>query len=190
MRAQGAVCGEEGDRGAIAMAFRVLFLCTHNSARSILFEAVLNAAGQGRFEAHSAGSQPAGSVNPYALAELDRRGISAGSVRSKSWDEFGDPDAKPFDLVVTVCDSAARESCPVFFGNFAKAHWGLPDPSQVKGTTEAVERAFARTVDVVIARVAALAALPVEQMDHDTLQQALAAIEAAHPAPQFEDDRA
>jgi arsenate reductase len=171
------------------MAYRVLFLCTHNSARSILFASALNHAGGARFEASSAGSQPAGAVNPYALAELERRGMPTADARSKSWDEFTRADAPAFDLVVTVCDSAAREACPVFFGDFAKAHWGLPDPSAVTGQADRVERAFSRTADVVIARAQALAALPVETMDRGALQPALAEIEVAHPARTLEDVR-
>ena len=168
------------------MAFRVLFLCTHNSARSIMFASAMNGIGGHRFEARSAGSQPAGTVNPHALAELGRRGLPSAGARSKSWDEFAAPGAPTFDLVVTVCDSAASEACPVFFGDFAKAHWGLPDPSGVTGDPAAIERAFRRTADVVIARVEALAALPVESMDRASLQQALAEIEAAHPATLLE----
>lgn len=168
------------------MPFRVLFLCTHNSARSIMFASALNGAGGDRFEARSAGSQPAGTVNPLALAELSRRGLPTDDARRKSWDEFTSPDAPAFDLVLTVCDSAASEACPVFFGDFAKAHWGLPDPSAVTGGAVAVETAFRRTADVVSARAQALAALPVESMDRATLQQALAVIEASHPAVPLE----
>lgn len=164
------------------MAFRVLFLCTHNSARSIMFASALNGLGTDRFEAHSAGSQPAGTVSPYALAELVRRGLPTDDARSKSWDEFSAPGAPGFDLVVTVCDSAASESCPVFFGDFAKAHWGLPDPSSTAGEPQAMAQAFRRTGDVIVDRITALVALPIETMDRSALQNALHAIEADYPA--------
>lgn len=164
------------------MPIRVLFLCTANSARSILFAATLNHLGQGRFEAHSAGSQPAGFVNPNALAELQRRGISTGGARSKSWDEYTGLDAATFDLVITVCDSAANEACPVFFGDFSKSHWGLPDPASLEGDVALVQEAFRRTEDVIMARLQALVALPVETMSRKALQQELAAINARFPA--------
>lgn len=165
-----------------SMPIKVLFLCTANSARSILFAATLNHLGRGRFEAHSAGSQPAGFVNPNALAELQRRGIPAEGARSKSWDEYAGSDATTFDLVITVCDSAANESCPVFFGDFVKAHWGLPDPASIKGEDDAVQEAFRRTEDVIVVRLEALVALPVETLSRDVLQQELAAIDARFPA--------
>lgn len=162
------------------MSFKVLFLCTGNSARSILFAATLDHLGQGRFEGHSAGSQPAGKVNPYAVAELERRGISTRDARSKSWDEYSGPDAPALDLVVTVCDNAANEACPVFFGDFLKIHWGLPDPAAFSG--DEAQEAFRRTEDVVMERLKALVALPVETMDRETLQRELDAIEARVPA--------
>ena len=161
---------------------KVLFLCTANSARSILFAATLDHLGQGRFEAHSAGSQPAGTVNPHALAELQRRGIYSTNARSKSWDEYGGQDAPSFDLVVTVCDTAAAESCPLFIGNFVKAHWGLPDPAAISGDPATVQEAFRRTEEAVLQRLQALVALPVETMDRSTLQRELAAIDACFPA--------
>lgn len=162
---------------------KVLFLCTANSARSILFAATLNHLGRGRFEARSAGSQPAGFVNTHALAELERRGIPTEGVRSKSWDEYSGPNAPAFDLVVTVCDSAANESCPVFFGSFIKVHWGLPDPASVMGDAVTVETAFRHTQNVVQARVQELIALPLATLDRDQLQQALSMIEEHVPAP-------
>lgn len=165
-----------------SMPIKVLFLCTANSARSILFAATLSHLGQGRFEAHSAGSQPAGFVNPNALAELQRRGIPTEGIRSKSWDEYAGSDALTFDLVITVCDSAANESCPVFFGDFVKAHWGLPDPASIKGDSAVVEEAFCRTEDVIMARLQALVSLPFEALSREALQQELAAIDARFPA--------
>jgi len=164
------------------MPIRILFLCTANSARSILFAATLNHLGKARFEAHSAGSQPAGVVNPSALAELQRRGIPAEGARSKSWDEYADPEAVGFDVVITVCDSAANESCPVFFGDFVKAHWPLPDPAAIQGDAALVQAAFRRTEDVIVARIQALVALPMETMSRDALRQELAAIDARFPA--------
>jgi protein-tyrosine-phosphatase len=161
---------------------RVLFLCTANSARSILFAATLDHLGHGRFEVHSAGSQPAGVVNPNAIAELRRRGIACEGLRSKSWDEYTDPQSPPFDLVVTVCDSAASETCPVFFGDFVKAHWGLPDPAAIAGDAATVQEAFRRTQTVVLERVQALVALPIERLSREALQRELAKIEKDIPA--------
>jgi arsenate reductase (thioredoxin) len=176
---------ESQSRQVTDMTTRVLFLCTGNSARSILFAATLDHYGQGRFEAFSAGSQPAGFVHPDALFELQRRGISSEAARSKSWDEYSGPDAPRFDIVITVCDSAAAESCPVFFGNFTRVHWGLPDPAAVRGGDEAMREAFLRTEDVVIERVKALVALPVETLDVESLQRELSSIDARFPAQPF-----
>jgi len=164
------------------MAYKVLFLCTANSARSILFASTLSHLGGPRFEAYSAGSQPAGVVNPHALPELHRRGIVTEGVRSKSWDEYTGENAPTFDLVITVCDSAANESCPVFFGDFVKAHWGLPDPAAITGDAAAVASAFRITEDVVSTRLARLIALPLESMARDALQHELSVIEAEVPA--------
>jgi protein-tyrosine-phosphatase len=167
------------------MAYKVLFLCTANSARSILFASTLSHLGGTRFDAHSAGSQPAGVVNPHALTELHRRGIATEGVRSKSWDEYTGSGAPKFDLVVTVCDSAANESCPVFFGDFVKAHWGLPDPAGIAGDAAAVAAAFRTTEDVVSARLARLLALPLESMDREALQHELSVIEVQVHARQL-----
>jgi arsenate reductase (thioredoxin) len=121
-------------------------------------------------------------VNPHALAELERRGIPTEGARSKSWDEYAGSDTTTFDLVITVCDSAANESCPVFFGDFVKAHWGLPDPASIKGEPAVMEEAFRQTEDVIVARLEALVSLPVETMSREVLQQELAAIDARFPA--------
>lgn len=152
---------------------RVLFICTGNSARSILAEATLNHLGQGRFQAFSAGSQPTGRVNPYALAELASAGIRCENLSSKSWDQFAGEDAPPLDLVITVCDRAAKEPCPVLFGNFVRAHWGLPDPAAVKGNPVAISAAFRHAHTLVIRRVTALLKLPVETMTPEALKSAL-----------------
>ena len=159
----------------------VLFLCTGNSARSILAEATLAHLGKGRFVAYSAGSHPAGWVQPQALRQLQAEGIPTAGLRSKSWDEFAAPGAPRIDLVVTVCDSAARESCPVFFGDFILAHWGLPDPSFVTGATDKVESAFAEAHGVLTHRIAQLIELPFREMDRAALQTRLNAIGASQP---------
>lgn len=145
---------------------RVLFICTGNSARSILSEATLNHLGKGRFEAFSAGSRPNGRVNPYAIEELKAAGIPTDGLSSKSWDRFTGEGAPPLDIVITVCDNAANETCPVLFGDFVKAHWGQPDPA-------AAEEAFRVAHALVLYRVTALLNLPVETMSRDALKQAL-----------------
>jgi arsenate reductase len=164
------------------MTFRVLFLCTGNSARSILCEATLDHLGRPRFRAQSAGSRPAGRVHPQALKQLAGAGVPVGGLRSKHWDEFTGDGAPPFDLVITVCDAAAQEPCPVLFGDFVRAHWGLPDPAAVQGGAAEITRAFARVHDVIVARIGALIALPVETMSDAELAQALQEIEVRCPA--------
>ena len=161
---------------------RVLFLCTGNSSRSILSAATLNHLGEDRFVAYSAGSQPAGYVNPNALQELTKQGISIEGLRSKSWDEFTGPDAVPMDIVITVCDSAAAETCPVFFGDFIRVHWGLPDPTFVRGDDSVIAEAFHRTQSVITQRLQALIALPVESLSPERLQSELNAISDRYPA--------
>ena len=151
---------------------RVLFICTGNSARSILSEATLNQLGKGRFEAFSAGSRPTGKVNPRAIEELEARGMHAGGLSSKSWDRFTEEGAPPLDLVITVCDDAASETCPVLFGDFLKSHWGLPDPAAAQGEGALVE-AFHEAHTLIIQRIKAFLKLPVETMSRDALQHAL-----------------
>lgn len=147
---------------------KVLVLCTGNSCRSILGEAVLNHYGRGRIQAYSAGSAPVGEVHPGSIATLRRHQLPSAGYRSKSWDEFR---AQPIDLVITVCDSAAGEACPLFPGQPARAHWGLPDPAQASGTPEQVEAVF-EAVYLKLERWAkALAALPLEALGGDELQR-------------------
>jgi len=150
---------------------RVLFICTGNSARSILSEATLNHLGAGRFAAFSAGSQPTGRVNPHAIEQLRAAGIVTEGLASKSWDRFTEAGAPPLDIVITVCDNAANETCPVLFGDFVKSHWGLPDPAAARDADAAA--AFRRAYTLIARRITALLQLPVETMGRDELQQAL-----------------
>ncbi len=154
----------------------VLFLCTGNSARSILAEVVLNVRGQGRFRAFSAGSHPTGEVNPYALDLLQRNGFPTAGLRSKSWTEFATPDAPPLHFVFTVCDSAAGEVCPVWPGQPMTAHWGIEDPAAVRGSEEEIRRAFFRAYQQLERRISLFLALPIEKLDRLALQERLDAI--------------
>jgi protein-tyrosine-phosphatase len=151
---------------------RVLFICTGNSARSILSEATLNHLGKGRFKAFSAGSQPTGRVNPRAIEQLRSAGISTEGLVSKAWDRFTEAGAPLLDIVITVCDNAANEACPVLFGDFVKSHWGQPDPAAVQDAEAAIV-AFRLAHALVLRRVTALVRLPVETMSRDELKQAL-----------------
>lgn len=161
--------------------YHVLFLCTGNSARSILAEALLNQLGHDRFVAHSAGSQPAGAVNPYALALLEKNGLDVSTLRSKSWDEFERPDAPALDLVITVCDSAAGETCPVWPGHPVTAHWGIPDPAAVQTSHEAKTKAFHDAHEMLRHRISLLVNLPVTRLDRMSLQQTLRDIHSSAP---------
>lgn len=154
----------------------VLFLCTGNSARSIIAESLLRALGGGRFAAYSAGSHPSGRVNPLALEVLARNGYPVDGVRSKSWDEFTGPDAPRIHFVVTVCGNAAREACPVFPGKAVRAHWGMPDPAAVEGSLEERRRAFNATLEVMRRRVQRFTGLPFESTDPRALRGAMAEI--------------
>jgi arsenate reductase len=145
-------------------SFKVLFLCTGNSARSILAEACLNSAGKGRFMAYSAGSHPAGKVNPLALELLEKNRLPATGLRSKNWDEFARPAAPKLDFVFTVCDNAAGETCPVWPGQPITAHWGIPDPAAVTGTEQERRKAFLRAFTELSARINLLLALPVGKL--------------------------
>ena len=162
--------------------FTVLVLCTGNSARSILGEALFNHLGEGTVRAFSAGSKPKGVPHPGALRLLARRGIDTAGFRSKSWDEFTAPDAPAIDLAITVCGNAAGEACPVFLGSPLKAHWGLPDPADVTGTEAEVDAAFAETWRLLEMRVQAFLALDRAAMDKAAMQHALADIGAMEGA--------
>jgi arsenate reductase len=154
----------------------VLFLCTGNSARSIIAEAVLRQDGAGRFGAFSAGSEPKGRVNPLALEILEAAGYPTGGLRSKSWDEFAAAGAPAMDFVLTVCDSAAGESCPIWPGHPVTAHWGIEDPAAVEGTEADRKAAFRRAFAYLKARVDRLCALPLCDLDDATLRSRLRAI--------------
>lgn len=158
--AQGKVCN-------------VLFLCTGNSARSILAEALLNALGNSRFRAHSAGSHPVGRVNPLALEVLAQSGLSTEGLHSKGWQEFAGPGAPPLDIVITVCDNARGEACPIWPGHPVSAHWGVEDPAAAPGTIESRRQAFADVYAKLRDRVARLVRLPVEQLDRPALKERL-----------------
>jgi arsenate reductase (thioredoxin) len=156
--------------------FNVLFLCTGNSARSIMAEALLNFWGKGRFQAFSAGSHPKGAVHPLALDVLRRNRIPLDNPRSKSWDEFATSDAPPLDFVFTVCDNAAQEVCPVWPGQPMTAHWGIQDPAAVEGTDEEKARAFNKTFRELDARMKLFTSLRLEMLDRMALKRELDAI--------------
>ena len=153
--------------------YRALFICTGNSARSILAEGLLNGLGQGRFRAWSAGSQPKGEVHPLALATLQRLGLPADGYRSKSWDEFATPDGPQFDFIFTVCDNAAGEACPIWPGKPMTAHWGVPDPAAATGTQEERLKAFQDAALALKRRIELFLALPFDRLDGMSLQQQL-----------------
>ena len=157
---------------ATPQPLNVLFLCTHNSARSILAEALLNDMGGGRFKAYSAGSSPRDNQqpNPLGLQVLQKAGISTEGLRSKSWDEFATPDAPQMDLIITVCDNAAGEVCPIWPGHPATAHWGYADPSEGDGTDEQKLEAFRQTLHAIKRRLELLVSLPEEKLGKAVLQ--------------------
>lgn len=158
--------------------YNVLFLCTGNSARSILAESILAKEGEGRFNAYSAGSQPKGEVNPHALKELAVLGYPAAGFTSKSWDVFAGPDAPQMDFIFTVCDSAAGEACPVWIGHPMTAHWGIEDPAAVVGSEAEVQRAFAQAARFLKNRIAAFVSLPLQSIDRMALETRLRQIGA------------
>jgi protein-tyrosine-phosphatase len=158
------------------MTYNVLFLCTGNSARSILAESVLNHLGRGQFKAYSAGSHPTGAVNPLAIEALKRNRLPVTGLRSKSWDEFAVPGAPPLHFVFTVCDKAAGETCPVWPGQPITAHWGVEDPAAVTGSDEAREAAFRTALRILSRRIELLLNLPLEKLDNLALKERLSAI--------------
>jgi arsenate reductase len=153
--------------------YKVLFLCTHNSARSVLAEALLNRLGEGRFQAYSAGSFPSGRVNPLAIDTLQGLRYSTVGLRSKSWDEFAEPGAPEMDFVITVCDQAAGEVCPVWPGQPVTAHWGMPDPSLVEGSDEERMRAFKRAYMALQHRISIFTSLRIDKLDRLALKHQL-----------------
>ena len=157
----------------MSKTWNVLFLCTGNSARSVMSEAILNHLGKGRFQAYSAGSHPSGKVRPEALQQLESVGISTEGLRSKSWDEFAGPDAPQMDFIFTVCGNAAKEVCPVWPGHPSTAHWGVADPAAVEGTPEEIARAFSDAFMILERRIRLLLALPVEELERMELEQKL-----------------
>jgi len=153
--------------------YGVLFLCTGNSARSILAEAYLNSAGRGRFKAYSAGSHPTGKVNPFALALLEKNGMDTAGARSKNWDEFARPGAPALDFVFTVCDNAAGEVCPIWPGQPMTAHWGIRDPAAVVGPDEAKRKAFLKAFTELTTRINLFMSLSMEKLERAALRKQL-----------------
>jgi arsenate reductase len=151
--------------------YNALFICTGNSARSIMAEAVLNHKAKGRFTAYSAGSHPSGKVRPEALKQLELAGIATHGLRSKSWDEFAAPDAPPINFIFTVCDNAANEVCPIWPGHPMTAHWGIPDPAAVKGPPEIIERAFNDAFSILDRRISLFLALPLSTLESLAIQK-------------------
>ncbi len=164
------------DEAVAKKVFNVLFICTGNSARSIMAEAVLNRAGQGRFRAFSAGSQPKGRVHPYALDLLRRLHYDVSGARSKSWTEFTGPNAPKLDFAFTLCDDAAAETCPVWPGQPMTAHWGLPDPASKIGTEADMRFAFADAMRMLTNRINIFVSLPIKSLDSLTLKKQVDAI--------------
>ncbi len=151
--------------------YNVLFLCTGNSARSIMAEAIMNRKGRGNFTAFSAGSNPAGAVRPEALRQLEHAGLSAEKARSKSWDEFSKPDSPHLSFVFTVCDNAAKEVCPLWPGQPMTAHWGIPDPAAVQGTPEEIDRAYKQAFQALDRRISLFLCLPLTTLDGLAIQR-------------------
>jgi arsenate reductase len=153
--------------------YRVLFLCTGNSARSIMAEAILNKKGAPTFAAYSAGSHPTGRVHPLALQQLELARLPGADLRSKNWDEFAKPGAPKFDFVFTVCDNAAREICPIWPGQPMTAHWGVPDPAAIEGPPERIERAFREAFLLLDRRISLFLSLPIASLDKLAIQKAI-----------------
>ncbi|MGH8726878.1 MAG: arsenate reductase ArsC [Burkholderiales bacterium] len=153
--------------------FNVLFLCTGNSARSILAEAYINASSRGNFRGFSAGSHPAGEVQPFVLDLLKKNRLPTDDLRSKSWDEFEKPDAPHMDFVITVCDRAAGEVCPVWPGQPIYAHWGIEDPAAIEGSVEEKRAAYLRAYTILARRIGLMTSLPLDRLDRYTTEQRL-----------------
>ena len=156
--------------------YNVLFLCTGNSARSIMAEAILRHSGKDVFTAYSAGSHPSGTVRPEALQQIEAAGLSTEGLRSKSWDEFSTPDAPHINFIFTVCDNAANEVCPVWPGHPMTAHWGIPDPAAVQGTPEEKARAFCDAFTVLERRIRLFMSLPLSTLESLAVQKELDSI--------------
>jgi len=157
-------------------SYNILVLCTGNSARSIMGEALFNTMGAGRFHAYSAGSHPSGVVNPFAIEQVRALGYPVDALRSKSWDEFAQPGAPEMDFVVTVCDNAAGEVCPIWPGHPVTAHWGFPDPAALAGSDEEKRAAFANTLRQIRTRVQLFLSLPLETLDLMAIESRMRAI--------------
>ena len=164
--------------------FNILFLCTGNSARSILAEAITNKVGRGKFVAYSAGSMPKGEVHPQAMKLLRSLGHRTDSLRSKSWEAFSQPGSPPLDFVITVCDNAANEICPYWPGQPISSHWGMPDPAAVDGSDTQVALAFADTYRMLNNRIGIFTSLPIEKLSRLSLKREMDEIGQAHHAPE------
>ena len=151
--------------------YNVLFLCTGNSARSIMAEAIMNRKGRGKFTAFSAGSHPSGVVRPEAIRQLEKAGLSTKDARSKSWEEFSEPDSPHLDFVFTVCDKAAAEVCPLWPGQPMTAHWGISDPVAAQGTEDEIDRAYSQAFQALDRRIGLLLSLPLATLDRFSIQR-------------------
>lgn len=158
--------------------YNVLFLCTGNSARSIMAEALVTTMGKGRFKGYSAGSHPGGTVNPFAIEQVANTGYPINALRSKSWDEFGTPDAPHMDFIFTVCDNAAGETCPYWPGHPMSAHWGFEDPAAVIGTDEEKRAAFHRIFRQIMTRMNIFVSLPLQMLEKNAIEREIQAIGA------------
>ncbi|WP_394781474.1 arsenate reductase ArsC [Undibacterium sp.] len=164
--------------------FNILFLCTGNSARSIMAEALVTTMSKGRFIGYSAGSNPGGQVNPFAIEKVRETGYALENLRSKNWDEFARPDAPHMDFIITVCDNAAGEMCPIWPGHPASAHWGFEDPAAVDGTDEEKRAAFSKIFRQIMVRLNSFLALPIERLEKQAIQHEIKKIGESPFSPQ------
>lgn len=162
--------------------YRVLILCTGNSARSVMAEGLFNMLGKGRFQAFSAGSQPTGKVNPFALEILEKNGYDISGLRSKSWDEFAQADAPVMDFIFTVCDNAAGETCPIWLGHPQTGHWGFADPAAVEGSDVEKRAAFSQIYRQIARRIELFINLPLEKLDRQAIKQEIEQIGSTSPS--------